>query len=1049
MSKFTKEQFNSFLKEYIIYVTSKPTENTIQIFNEYFNIKDGKILVEMIKHILFSFIQNEKLSEKEEIQIFIYIKNLLNFFFKYENNNHIDNQDLNELTNIIYELIWESNERIKSKSLNNIIIQLFKIIIIQKSKDENNNLLNKILNDINKLSELSYPICNKILQLLKYFLKNSQIHFNNEKVNSIIIILNGILNYLINNLKNLQEEIFIENINLFKILLDISIIGIKFDIFYELYQSGNNYFILLQKTLINILNNIDNLQIKNNGNLINVISTVLTFKRKIIKFLIIIILKDSFSFNYLIDLFKFAIIYLNNLINSFNVNEKLKNIGFEENNDLYLKYIKVILILINVILKQKNKEINELFKENAFDFIQKILLVFIDNELTKNEISDLYDEFDNDIFINKKKENRNNKNQDIFDKSIFSISLFIIKEIINLYPFILELICNLSFNLIKDNKSYLGYFLIIQFLNLNKNINISNYINNNIEMILSNIYNENIDNSEITINQIINFLYSFNKIIMNNEENYIKCLNYIYNNIYCNSIKIRKNCSIKFCLMIKEAKNNELIYDKIIEFIHKISYEVINKLINNDQEYINFIMNCLENYIFINDGSFLFSLFKAITVRINKEFNSNNNKSDILINNCFNLLIQFFKNEIYNKTLFYFLNEAIDIFSQNIIPLLQYIEMNNYDDQIFEILFYLLNENIQYNKINEILEHLIYIPDYISKSNFMSNSIFKLLNFIIDNDTNDIKCNTYLQNIFNQIVFFCYKKQETSLIKIFILLQCFVYSNKNLTKEFISKMSNYAYNFIINSNNEEKSIYFFNTILTLISFIFSLFKNYHTIIMDIINSDLCIFIKIIEFYFTFDISFNIIQAKFILFSLCNIINLYYYKENTIIFIRLCIKLIYKILLYEKIQNKEKQNIFIKSNFIKSEDEDDDDLFEDKQEFDYELKEINDLYTNTENIISKWKNIDEFKIFSECYYSFYNKNKNIIEDGLLMKMNDNEKRKLINLLHTNRIESKNYENNNQIKFNENGGIPRKIIKIKKKNNNALIELNNNIGNQIKI
>ncbi len=149
----------------------------------------------MIKHILFSFIQNEKLSKKEEIQIFIYIKNLLNFFFKYENNNHIDNQDLNELTNIIYELIWESNERIKSKSLNDIIIQLFKIIIKQKSKDENNNLLNKILNDINKLSELSHPTCNIILQLLKYFLKNSQIHFNNEKVNSIIIILNGILNY--------------------------------------------------------------------------------------------------------------------------------------------------------------------------------------------------------------------------------------------------------------------------------------------------------------------------------------------------------------------------------------------------------------------------------------------------------------------------------------------------------------------------------------------------------------------------------------------------------------------------------------------------------------------------------------------------------------------------------------------------------------------------------------------------------------------------------------------------------------------------------------
>ncbi len=157
------------------------------------------------------------------------------------------------------------------------------------------------------------------------------------------------------------------------------------------------------------------------------------------------------------------------------------------------------------------------------------------------------------------------------------------------------MICNLSFNLIKDNKSNLGYFLIIQFLNLNKNINISNYINNNIEMILSNIYNENKDNLEITINQIIHFLHSFNQIIMNNEENNIKCLNYIYNNIHCNSIKIRKNCSIKLCLMIKEAKNNELIYDKIIEFIHKNSYEVINKFINDDQEYINFIMNGFEN----------------------------------------------------------------------------------------------------------------------------------------------------------------------------------------------------------------------------------------------------------------------------------------------------------------------------------------------------------------------------------------------------------------------------------------------------------------------
>ncbi len=1049
MSKFTKEQFNSFLKEYITYTSSNTTENTIEVFNKYFNIKDSRILVEMVKYILFNYIQNE-LSEKEKIQIFIYLKNLLNFFFKYENN-YIDTQNLNELTYIIYEFMWKSEDTIKSKSINDIIIQSFKITIKQKSKKENNQLLNIIINDLNKLTELSIPTCYKILQILKYFLKNNKIDFNTEKANSIILILNGVLNFIIDNLKNLQEEIFIENINLFKILLEISIIGIKYDLFYELYQSENNYFIFLQKTLINILENIDNLQIKNNGNLMNLISSILTFKRKIIKLFIILFLKDPFSFIYLIDVFKFTIIYLNNLTNSFNVKEKIKNIGIEENNDLFLKYIKVILIFVNVVLKQRIKEINELFKENAFNFIEKILLVFIDFELTKNEISDLENEIDKETFLILKEENsnENNKKKINFYQSIFSISLSLIKEIIDIYPFILELIFNLSFNLINNNKLYLGYFLMIQFLNLNTNIDISNYINNNIEMILKNVYNANIDNSETTIYVIINFLYFFNQIIMNDEDNYIKCLYYLYNNIQCDSIKIRKNSSIKLCLMIKEAKKKELICDKITNFIHSISYDLINKLINNNEEYINFLLNGFENYIFINDGTFLFSLLKVITIRINKEFNTNNNKSDILLNSCFNLLIQLFSNEIYNKTLIYSLNDIIDIFLQNITPLLQYIEINNFDEQIFIILYYLLKDNIQYHKIEEILKILNYIPDYISKSNFMSNSIFKLLNLIIDKNIKDSKCNNYLQNIFNQILYFNYKKQETSLIKIFILLQCFVYSNNNLSQEFISKISTYAFNFIVESNNQEKSIYYFNTIFTLISFIFSLFKNYHTIIMDIINSNFHNFIKKIEICFNFEISFNIIQSKFILFSLCNLINQDYFKINTFIFIRLCFKLISQILLKEKNLNREKQNKLIKSNFIQNEDEDDDDdLFETDNEFDYELNEINQLYSNEDNIITKWKNIDEFKIFSECYYLYYNKNKDIIEKELLMKMRENEKRKIFNLLHTNRIESKNYENNkNQIKFNENGGIPRKIIRIKKKNNNALIEINDN--NQMEI
>ena len=110
---------------------------------------------------------------------------------------------------------------------------------------------------------------------------------------------------------------------------------------------------------------------------------------------------------------------------------------------------------------------------------------------------------------------------------------------------------------------------------------------------------------------------------------------------------------------------------------------------------------------------------------------------------------------------------------------------------------------------------------------------------------------------------------------------------------------------------------------------------------------------------------------------------------------------------------------------------------DEEEYDtFDLDEINKLFLN-DNVISKIKNQDEFKKFSECFLLFYGKNKEIMENEFLMKMTEKEKKFFINLLHTHRIE---FQNNNiseklntEFKYNENGGIPRKIIKIKRNNN----------------
>ena len=607
--QFTEKEYNSFLKEYIINKKVNPNKENLEIFQKFSEIKNYQHVFEMIKYILYYYIPNEKLIENDKISLYLHINTLIKYFHKYGNlsDNKIDTKITEELCKTLYNYLWNS-ENFSSKKSFKIISESFKLSFYHLKTNEINNLLNNFFENVKNLNKLNLTKCSEIFIFLSIFIKHPLIQFDNEKINSLIIIMKGILNVLINNLQNpnIEENFFLENIIVFTSLLNLTIKGLKTDLFYEIYQNENDYFLFLQKTSKTILENIDNSKVKQNGSL-SIEINICKFKSKILMFLLILFLKSPSLFSNLIELFKFLLLYLNNFINSENLNEKLSCIGFEENNDEFLQYIKIILLFILSVLKQRINNISLFFKESAFDFIQKILLVFIDIELKDIELTDLIKESDIDILIEEEQQNNKKLNKKInYDNSIFTNCILLIKEIIEIYPNIFEQLYNLSLNLIESNKSYIGYYLIIQLSNINSNsFNLSNYISDNINKILNVSFDSNIPNSEINIYHIINFLYAFSKNYIDNQEIIIKSLSFIYNNFNCVSIPIRKNSVLKLCFMIKEInlklKENE--NNNIKEIIKTIIINSINNIIEGPIEYINFFNNGLDNCIFENNSS--------------------------------------------------------------------------------------------------------------------------------------------------------------------------------------------------------------------------------------------------------------------------------------------------------------------------------------------------------------------------------------------------------------------------------------------------------------
>jgi hypothetical protein len=134
------------------------------------------------------------------------------------------------------------------------------------------------------------------------------------------------------------------------------------------------------------------------------------------------------------------------------------------------------------------------------------------------------------------------------------------------------------------------------------------------------------------------------------------------------------------------------------------------------------------------------------------------------------------------------------------------------------------------------------------------------------------------------------------------------------------------------------------------------------------------------------------------------------------FIDLTFKLLIKQRRNESIQLKTIFKNEIDCNFVE-EDEEKEDESEDKNELN-EKKEIKELISKT---INEYKNVDEFKEFSQCIKK-YRENNNEKYESFVQSLDDKSREMLLNIMQTCRITVQS----DNLQFS----IPRKIVKIKK-------------------
>ncbi|BBA85133.1 glycine--tRNA ligase subunit beta [Candidatus Nardonella dryophthoridicola] len=631
-------------------------------------------------------------------------------------------------------------------------------------------LLNdKILISMNKeflffKKEIKFYSRNRILFIfedLNYYLKNFYCYkyLDIEKINKKIIKSNKILfkdyKFYILRYNNFNKNIIFFIINFLKtILYNIKKININENIFFFINS--------IKKINIIINNRLFIFYIDNNS--INNINYYESKSFKINDYLINIKKKNKLILDYNLRKNRLLRIIRNKLKvikNSFINFKNKKNII--NNLSLLLEYPKVYIIKLNFKVSKNFINIYKYIINNKF----KSLEVYINNSIT-NYI----------LFFT----NNNIKKKNIFISNVTNNINNYFNDIFNL----INIDNRLNFNLIKKKKNINLYnSLYNKYIRIKKNfIFLYKYI----------IYYD--------INN--NFLIDFLKFIFLDKFYSVTNLSYEYNNIH-----------YIICLYYyNKSKNKSKIIKNNFYNIFYIKKKNIYNIYKNVYIYLYILLDEFDNIIMIiyNNKNYVKNIQKTDILEFRKSLNIIIN---ILINNKILIHLKYLLKSILNLYNLLNFNEIFNLLINLIYKRIYnfYVKNNLIDKNIFLSLI----NNIYYIKNNFILYNLNYNIEELKKFIVKNKYLFSKILFFykrIDKLILSLEKKVYLNNIIiNYSLLKTYKEK-----KIFnLILDIYIYNNKNIYFYNNSKLYNKIYNLLLKTNLflnkfniSESKMYFIN-----------------------------------------------------------------------------------------------------------------------------------------------------------------------------------------------------------------------------------------------
>jgi hypothetical protein len=774
--------------------------NYTNILKKYYNYKflyyefyeNYKVMFPKIYEYFINVLKNKnslKIIKNNNIKFFIKI--FFDIYNSYIGNTYVNNsiqisENYINVCNTLLNLFFDYNYKFQINYIDNS-----QNLLIQ-SKFSNTKKYTTIDNCIQILNEyFYYNLFNEL---------NIENLNNNNYKYDVIDFFNSLLN--VNNIN------FIYQNNIFNFLLKV-----ECSIITLLLTLKNNYNINIdiqeKEIVVNKFINIIKKYIINKKNINNFInlnySNYNTFNINNYNFNLYYIIANAVNKNLILDKISNAINDFIYFINDYSYQQNLYNIWskyfknytinfyYYKNNDYSILETSFSIVnLFNIIksylysIVYETKEFNNFIKNildnqyiNIFSYISNNSIVNIDINII-NKIIDIKTINNIDELIN------------LLLKLNLQINFgFIIYDELNNQ-------INLNFEYIVTN--YTNYYLFLQSklnnynvyeLNLNKNI--YNFLNFKLFLLFKII--NNIDNSTLYNNILINYLINAHKIILNNiEVNVLNIIDYSVINLdFMNKNIINGNTINNYYKNIQ----NDTIY-QIIEY----DIQNFNNNLNGYNEYLKSVYYNLisatnitdENRIGINlFFNVIYNFIEGYTDEITIYDNSDeiiNKFYDLINNNCKRYLSVYNEifggntkdiiiNDIENYDIFNPLNYKNELKANNIFTLIYENVNNNINNNyIFINLFY-------YNSL------IIWLSTKFNRKDEIENIIYYFINLIIRNNNNfyknynDPELNEFYDGL-NKILFNNYNNFE--YINICNKFFNTILNNKFIKKDYIDKI---------------------------------------------------------------------------------------------------------------------------------------------------------------------------------------------------------------------------------------------------------------------